>query len=169
MCDSWSVATRLHNCRIKPDHQIQVSTLISCHRNPDTWQVGVSRTYTRYTGIRKTWRKGITDPKHVTIICTHLSLGLHSGHFLLTFPPISYTHSFSLHSCYMPYPAHPPWLVYFNYTWRRVEVKEAPHFVWRTLHFLTTYGKSARNRIARSLWATYLVRSIEIFNPLLYF
>jgi hypothetical protein len=48
MCDSWSVATRLHKCRIKPDYQIQVSTLITRHGNPDTWQVGVRSTQTRY-------------------------------------------------------------------------------------------------------------------------
>jgi hypothetical protein len=59
MCDSWSVATRLYKCRIKPDPQIQASTLITCHGNPNTWQVGVRRTHTHYTGDRKTWRKGI--------------------------------------------------------------------------------------------------------------
>jgi hypothetical protein len=26
------------------------------------------------------------------------------------------------HSCYMPCPSHPPWLVHSNYTWRRVQV-----------------------------------------------
>jgi hypothetical protein len=35
------------------------SALITCHGNPDTWQVGVRRTHTHYTGDRKTWRKGI--------------------------------------------------------------------------------------------------------------
>jgi hypothetical protein len=29
--------------------------------------------------------------------------------FLLAFPPISFMHSSSPHSCYMPYLSHPPW------------------------------------------------------------
>jgi hypothetical protein len=35
--------------------------------------------------------------------------------FFLAFPPISYVHSSSPHSCYMPCPSHPPWLG-MNYT-----------------------------------------------------
>jgi hypothetical protein len=42
--------------------------------------------------------------------------------FLLAFPSISYMHSYSLHSCYMPYPSHPPWLEHSNYIWQRVQV-----------------------------------------------
>jgi hypothetical protein len=37
--------------------------------------------------------------------------------FRLAFPPIS-----SMHSSYMSYLSHPPWLDHSNYTWRRVEV-----------------------------------------------
>jgi hypothetical protein len=42
MCDSWSVATRLHKCRIKRDHKSQVSR-INCHGNPDTWHIWRNR------------------------------------------------------------------------------------------------------------------------------
>jgi hypothetical protein len=30
----------------------------------------------------------------------------------------------------MPCPSHPPWLDHFNYTWRRVQVKNASSVVW---------------------------------------
>jgi hypothetical protein len=40
--------------------------------------------------------------------------------FLLAFPSISYMHSASPHSCYLPWPSHPRWLDHSNYTWRRV-------------------------------------------------
>jgi hypothetical protein len=42
--------------------------------------------------------------------------------FLLAFPPISYMHSSSPHSCYLPCPSHPCWRDHSNYTWRRVQV-----------------------------------------------
>jgi hypothetical protein len=29
-------------------------------------------------------------------------------------------YSYSPHACSMPWPTHPPWLDYSNYTWRRV-------------------------------------------------
>jgi hypothetical protein len=46
-----------------------VSTLITCHGYPDTWQVGGRKTHKSYSGDRKTWRKGIqTLIKHVTIL-----------------------------------------------------------------------------------------------------
>jgi hypothetical protein len=35
--------------------------------------------------------------------------------FLLPFPPMSYIHSFSPHSCYIPCPSHPPWIDHSNY------------------------------------------------------
>jgi hypothetical protein len=42
--------------------------------------------------------------------------------FLLAFPQISYTHSSSPLSCYMPCPSHPPRPDHPNYIWRRVHV-----------------------------------------------
>jgi hypothetical protein len=54
--------------------------------------------------------------RSILILSTHLSLGLPSGLLLLTFPPISYMHSSSPHSCYMPITSHPGWL---DYTWRQ--------------------------------------------------
>jgi hypothetical protein len=42
--------------------------------------------------------------------------------FLLAFPPISYKHSSSPHSCYMPCSSHSPWLDHSNYIWRGVQV-----------------------------------------------
>jgi hypothetical protein len=50
-------------------------------------------------------------------LSTHLVLVFLVVSFLLDFPPISYTHSSSPHSCYMPYSSHPPWLDHSNYTW----------------------------------------------------
>jgi hypothetical protein len=41
--------------------------------------------------------------------------------FLLTFPQITHTRSFSTHSCYMPCPSHPQ-LHYSNYIWRRLRI-----------------------------------------------
>jgi hypothetical protein len=38
------------------------------------------------------------------------------GSFLPAFPPISYMYSSSPHSCYVPYPSHPPWLDHSSYT-----------------------------------------------------
>jgi hypothetical protein len=39
--------------------------------------------------------------------------------FLLAFPPISYMHSSSPYSCYMPCQSHSPWLDHSNYIrWR---------------------------------------------------
>jgi hypothetical protein len=42
--------------------------------------------------------------------------------FLLTFPPISYMHSSSSHSCYMPWPSHPTSLYYSNYTYEEYKL-----------------------------------------------
>jgi hypothetical protein len=40
--------------------------------------------------------------------------------FLPAFPPKSYMHSSSPHSCYMPCQSHPPWLDNSNYAWRTI-------------------------------------------------
>jgi hypothetical protein len=40
----------------------------------------------------------------------------------VAFPPITYMHASSPHSCYMPRPSHLPRLHYSNYTWRRVQI-----------------------------------------------
>jgi hypothetical protein len=42
--------------------------------------------------------------------------------FFLPFPPISYMHSSSIISCYIPCQSHPSWLDRSNYTLRRVQV-----------------------------------------------
>jgi hypothetical protein len=61
-------------------------------------------------------------PHHITlrsilILCIHLRFGLPSG-----LPLISYMHSSSPHSCYMPCLSDHPWLDHSNYTWQRVQV-----------------------------------------------
>jgi hypothetical protein len=58
--------------------------------------------------------------RSILIFSTHLRLGLPSGLFPSGFPPICIP--LSPHSCYMPYPSHPPWFDHSNYTWRRVQV-----------------------------------------------
>jgi hypothetical protein len=55
----------LYKCKIKPNHQIQMSTLITCHGNPDTWQVGVRRTHTRYNTIKKNTETSTDSSKEV--------------------------------------------------------------------------------------------------------
>jgi hypothetical protein len=55
-------------------------------------------------------------------LSTHLHLGLPSGSFLLACPPISYMHSSSPNSCYMPCPSHSSLLDNSNYIWRVVQV-----------------------------------------------
>jgi hypothetical protein len=42
--------------------------------------------------------------------------------FLLASPPISYMHSFSPHSIYMPCSSDPPWLDHSTYVWRGVQI-----------------------------------------------
>jgi hypothetical protein len=42
--------------------------------------------------------------------------------FFLAFPPISYMHSSSSPSRYIPCPSHPPWLDHSNYIWQRIQV-----------------------------------------------
>jgi hypothetical protein len=59
--------------------------------------------------------------RSILILSIHLRLGLPSGLFP-SFTPISYMHSSSPHSFYMPCPSHPPLLTHSNYTWRRVQV-----------------------------------------------
>jgi hypothetical protein len=59
----------------------------------------------------------------ILILSAHLRLGLHSGLCPSGFLPISYMHSSSPHSSYMPFPSHPLWLDHSNYTWRRVIIK----------------------------------------------
>jgi hypothetical protein len=59
---------------------------------------------------------------YVTVLSTHLCRGFLVGPFLLAFPPISYIHSSSHHSCYMWSQSHPPWFDHSNYTWRRLQV-----------------------------------------------
>jgi hypothetical protein len=59
--------------------------------------------------------------RSILILSTHISLGLPS--VLFPFQPISYMHSASPHSWYMPCQSHPLWLDHSNYIWRR-----APHY-----------------------------------------
>jgi hypothetical protein len=73
MCDSWNVATRLHKCRIKPGHQIQASTLVTCHGNPDTWQFGVRSIHKRYNiyQIMVLWIQTLRNPSGGGTSCLH--------------------------------------------------------------------------------------------------
>jgi hypothetical protein len=63
--------------------------------------------------------------------------------FLLAFPPISYVHSSSPHSCYMLFQSHPPWLDHSNYTWRRVQVMKllVMQFSPTSRHFVSLRSK----------------------------
>jgi hypothetical protein len=65
------------------------------------------------------------------MLSTHLRLGLPSGLFHSGFPTNIPRDFFTLHSCYMPCPPHPPWLNHSNYTrsgWRvQVQINSA-HF-----------------------------------------
>jgi hypothetical protein len=63
-----------------------------------------------------------TYVRSILTLSTQPCLGLPSGVFLLAFPPISYMHFSSPHSCYMPCSFHPTWVDYSNYIWRRVQV-----------------------------------------------
>jgi hypothetical protein len=83
------------------------------------------------------WARSIKSiPSHpiplrsILILFTNSRLGLPSGSFLLDFPPISYMHFSSSHSCYMPCPSHPPCFDHFNYTSRRVQVMKLL-MLWR--------------------------------------
>jgi hypothetical protein len=59
----------------------------------------------------------------VTILSTHLRLGLPTGLFPSGFPTKYLTRVPLLpHLCYMPCLSHRPWLDHSNYTWRRVHV-----------------------------------------------
>jgi hypothetical protein len=64
-------------------------------------------------------------------------------YFLLTFPPISYMHSFSPHSCYKPCSSFPTSFDHSNYVWRGVQIMKllimqfspiSRHFSLRTKH-----------------------------------
>jgi hypothetical protein len=57
--------------------------------------------------------------------------------FILAFPPISWMHSSSTHSCYMSCPSHPPWLDHSNYAWRRVQAIFSSAPCSQTLTFLS--------------------------------
>jgi hypothetical protein len=48
--------------------------------------------------------------RSILILSTHLRLCLPTGLFPSGFTTVSYMHSYSPHSCYMPCPIHPPWL-----------------------------------------------------------
>jgi hypothetical protein len=60
--------------------------------------------------------------RSIFILSTHLRLNLPSGLFPSALPQISYMHSSSPHSCYMPCPSHPSLLDHSNYVWRAVQV-----------------------------------------------
>jgi hypothetical protein len=74
------------------------------------------------------WAKSIQSPpshpvlRSILILSAHLRIGLPGGPFLLAFPSVSFKHSSSPHSSYMPCPSHPAWLDHSNYTWGRVQV-----------------------------------------------
>jgi hypothetical protein len=75
----------------------------------------------------------------VTILSTHLRLGV----FPSGFPPISYMHYSSTHSCYMLCSSHPPLLGHFNYTLRRVQAMKLliMKFSPTTRHFISLPSK----------------------------
>jgi hypothetical protein len=55
-------------------------------------------------------------------LSTHIHLGLPSGLFSSGFPAnILYTFLFSI-LCYIPCPAHPPWLDHSNYIWWKAKL-----------------------------------------------
>jgi hypothetical protein len=63
--------------------------------------------------------------------------------YLLAFPTISYMHSYSPHSCYMPYQSHTPLLHYSNFTWRTVQVMNLLiiQFSPTSCHFISLQSK----------------------------
>jgi hypothetical protein len=72
----------------------------------------------------------------------HLCFSLSSDLFPSGFPTISYMHSYSHHSCYMPRSSHPSWLHHSNYTWRRVQVMK---FSPTSCHFIPLWSKCKCN------------------------
>jgi hypothetical protein len=72
--------------------------------------------------------------------------------FLLASPPISYMHSSSPHSCYMPCPSHPPWLNHSNYIWRRVDVSRIKFNENRFIGSWVPGGRSDFNMRSVGLW-----------------
>jgi hypothetical protein len=61
--------------------------------------------------------------RSILILYTHPRLCLPSGLFPSGFHiNILYAFLLFLHSCYMPYQSHPPWIYHFNYTWQKVQV-----------------------------------------------
>jgi hypothetical protein len=85
--------------------------------------------FTRALHLSLSWARSVQSisPHPISLrsilaLSTHLRLSLPCGIFPSAFPQISYMHSSSPHSCYIPYPSHPPWLDRSNYTWRRVQV-----------------------------------------------
>jgi hypothetical protein len=60
--------------------------------------------------------------KYIVILLSYSRLGLPSGLFPSGFLKEACMHSYSPHVCWMPCPAHPPWLDHSNYIWRRVQV-----------------------------------------------
>jgi hypothetical protein len=111
------------------------------------------------------------------------SISSHPISLNIVYPPTSWSSQWSLsfwlsqqypicvhllpQSCYMPCPSHPPWLDHSNYTWRRVQVNEAPHHgmarpqvadgrdalqVWRVAaKLLTKQSRTADKRWSSSL------------------
>jgi hypothetical protein len=58
------------------------------------------------------------------ILFTHLCVGLPNGLFPSGFPTNNLHLVFSTYSYYIPCPSHPPWLHYYNCTWRGAQVTE---------------------------------------------
>jgi hypothetical protein len=81
--------------------------------------------------------------RSILILFTHLSLGHHIGVFPSGFPTnILYAFLFP-HSCYMPFPSHPPWFDNSNYTWRRVQAMKLllMQFSPTSCHFISLLSK----------------------------
>jgi hypothetical protein len=62
------------------------------------------------------------------------------------------------HSCYMPWPSHPPWLDHSNYIWRRVQVKKLliMQFSPTTCHFISLRSKSPQHPVLKHPQSMFL-------------
>jgi hypothetical protein len=92
------------------------------------WNPKLHHVFTRALHLFRSWARSIQSiPPHpislesTLILSTHLRFHRPSVSFLLAFPPISYMHSSSPHSCYLPRPSHPLWSDHSDYTWRTVK------------------------------------------------
>jgi hypothetical protein len=121
---NWAATQELPSISWNPKVQYRVHWSLS-------WAISIESTPSHLISLRS-----------IFISSTHQRLGLPSGLFPSGFPPISYMHSPSPHSCYMPGPSHPSWLDHSNYTLWRVQVmKLTMQFSPISCYFIPLWSK----------------------------